>query len=168
MLRRALPFLNRSFYESLVVKLKLSFLVLVACGADLLRLPVKASFLPSAVSQRYLCATTSWVNHRVVACLTGGFTLRDAGALRRSPATTFYSCRPSGRGTRVCFRPLAIRRSLVPGRPISSTVALAHPPGTCVRSPGPVLDATKPSFHPDFSWSPFAWFGNTVYICSAW
>src|SRR5215469_13879727 len=41
--RRGQPFLNRSFYEALVVKFKLSFFVLVAYSTDLPRLPVKVS-----------------------------------------------------------------------------------------------------------------------------
>ena len=48
------------------------------------------------------------------------------------PATDFYTCRHTslprrgaGRSTPIGIRPLAIRRSLVPGRPFSSTVALA-------------------------------------------
>jgi hypothetical protein len=39
------------------------------------------------------------------------------------------------------------------GRPISSTVALAHT-RKHVRSLGPVFNATKPSFHSDFSGPP--------------
>ena len=73
--------------------------------------------MPFLGCRRFFGTTTSWVNYCVVAFSTGGFALRVAGPLRRSPATTFYSCRPSGRCTRVCFRPLAIRRSLVPDDP---------------------------------------------------
>jgi hypothetical protein len=162
------PCVNRAFYEAVFVKSKLSFSCWWPAARTFHAYLLRLSFLPSLGCWRFLWAMTSWVNPCVVAFSTGGFAVRDAGSFMRSPATTFYSCRPSGRCTRVCIRPLAIRRSLVPGRPISSTVALAQPPGTCVRSPGPVLDATKPSFHPDGSWSPFALFGNTVYICPAW
>jgi hypothetical protein len=140
-----------SFYEALGVKSKLSFSLSGCPRCAPSTLTCRGfGFSLSLGSRRLFCATTSWVNHPVVAWSTGGFAGRDAGSRRRWLATTFSACRPEGRGTRVWFRPLAIRRSLVPGRPSSSTVVLAHPPGTCVRSPGPALDATKPALHPDF------------------
>ena len=53
-----------------------------------------------------------------------------AQAVRAMPATDFYTCRltslpmrAAGRSTTICIRPLAIRRSLVPGRPFCHAAA---------------------------------------------
>ena len=68
------------------------------------------------------------------------------------PATDFYTCRrtslplwTAGRSTTICIRPLAIRRSLVPGRPFCHAAA-SRQARLHFRPPGPVLDATLPSF----------------------
>jgi hypothetical protein len=52
-------------------------------------------------------------------------------AVRAMPATAFYPCRltslparGAGRSTTICIRPLAIRRSLVPGRPFCPAAAV--------------------------------------------
>ena len=52
----------------------------------------------------------------------------------------------AGRSTTICIRPLAIRRSLVPGRPFCPAAA-SRQARLYIRPPGPVLDATLPSFH---------------------
>ena len=56
-----------------------------------------------------------------------------AQAVRAMPATDFYTCRltslpmrAAGRSTTICIRPLAIRRSLVPGRPFCPAAASRH------------------------------------------
>jgi hypothetical protein len=88
-----------AFYEAFVVKSKLSFCVLIACGAHLPRLPMVASFfalswfltlflyhdLPEGTVFR---RASNWRLH-----------CRDAGSPWRWPATTFYPCRPTGRDT---------------------------------------------------------------------
>ena len=51
----------------------------------------------------------------------------------------------AGRSTTICIRPLAIRRSLVPGRPFCPAAA-SRQARLHFRPPGPVLDATLPSF----------------------
>jgi hypothetical protein len=62
-------------------------------------------------------------------------------AVRAMPATDFYTCRltslPSqgaGRSTIICIRPLAIRRSLVPGRPFCHAAA-SRPTRLCFGRP---------------------------------
>ena len=62
-------------------------------------------------------------------------------AVRAMPATDFYTCRltslpgrGAGRSTIICIRPLAIRRSLVPGRPFCHAAA-SRPTRLCFGRP---------------------------------
>ena len=90
----------------------------------------------------HCCQSVFWsfpVKQPTVALPTGGFDQVQAHAsdgswpaydgLRRPSirvGSHLSPCGGAGRNTTICIRPLAIRRSLVPGRPFSSTVALRH------------------------------------------
>jgi hypothetical protein len=90
------------------------------------------------------------VNRLVVAFPTGGFALRDAGTLMAITGDYLLSVSTFDRSKHLSlFSPTGD-----PSKPGTGTTLLFYggnycAPGNYVRPPGPVFDATKPSFHPE-------------------
>src|SRR5262249_46516208 len=88
-----------SFYEAACVKSQSSFFLFLPSGAHLPRLPLGASSFSLPWFLPFLCLVTSLGGSVFRRVANWRLRLWDAGSPWRSPATTFYPCRPTGRST---------------------------------------------------------------------